>query len=586
MESLGNAAVERLLRQQESLREVVEAISSELELRPLLTTIVSRACDLLEADSGTIGLYDAERDVIRTEAVHHMPAGELGAEMPRGVGLAGRVLLERAPVVLERYGDVDRPTQPELQADAVLGVPILWRGALTGVFGLGARPPRRFGPEDVRTLGLLARHTAIAIENARLYAREQRRSERLALIARVGQIITSGLDLDDLLQRAADAIHELLGYPNVDVPLIDPADPAFLIVRVRGGRYKQLIAHEDRLPISTGIMGAAAREKRVQLVNDVQRDARYVNPPADLTVRAELAVPILLGDQALGVLNVESNEPFAQDDAASLQIVADHLAVAIRNARLFQSAQQLATLEERQRLARDLHDSVAQMLFSVTLVAQSLGPAWRRDAQEGERQVQRLLDLTRAALAEMRALLAELRPAEPVPELAHAESTLSTVSRIRREGLAAALRWQLAESVPASLHVELTSTRYAPQPLEIEEVLFRIAQEAVHNAVKHARARRLDLALSVSGGRARLRVRDDGRGFDPQQAGRRRPGDPRGGGLGLLSMRERADAIGGRLRLSARPGHGTTVDVVLPVPAARTTRRVATAAPRSRRKTP
>jgi signal transduction histidine kinase len=568
MERAGTVDVERLLRQQESLREVVEAISSELELRPLLTTIVSRACELIGADAGTIALVDAERGLVRTEAAYRMPPEELGAEMPPGVGLAGLVLQRGEPVLLERYGDVQHPSHPQLASDAVLGVPIRWRGRLTGVFGLGARPPRRFDQDDVRTLGLLARHTAIAIENARLYAREQRRSERLALIGRVGQIITSGLDLDELLQRAADAIHELLGYPNVDVPLIDPRDPGTLVVRVRGGRYKQLIAHEDRLPIDGGIMGAAARERRTQLVNDVATDPRYVRPPAGLPVRAELAVPILHGDQALGVLNVESHDSFAPEDATSLQIVADHLAVAIRNARLFQSAQQLAALEERQRLARDLHDSVAQMLFSVTLVAQALGPAWRRDPAEGERQVQRLLDLTRTALAEMRALLSELRPAEPVPELAHAESTLTSLSRIRREGLAQSLRVHLRESVPAGVRCELRAERYRPQPLEIEEVLYRIAAEAVHNAVKHADASRLDLELSLSGARARLRVSDDGRGFDPRRSARRRPGDLRGGGLGLLSMRERAESIGGRLRLVSGPGRGTRVDVVLPVPGA------------------
>ncbi len=559
------SAVDRLLRQQESLREVVESISSELELRPLLTAIVRHACDLLDADAGTIGLVDEARGLVRTEAVYRMPEGELGAEMPAGVGLAGEVLRRGEPVLLARYGDLERRTQPELEQDAVVGVPIAWRGRLTGVFGLGARPPRRFGPDDVRVLSLLARHTAVAIENARLYEREQRRSERLALIARVGQIITAGLDLDDLLQRAADAIHQLLGYPNVDIPLVDPSDPGTLLVRARGGRYKQLITHEDRLPVSAGIMGAAVRERRVQLVNDVRADPRYVRPPAGLEVWAELAVPILLGDQVLGVLNVESDRPFAPDDATSLQIVADHLAVAIRNARLFHSAQQLAVLEERQRLARDLHDSVAQILFTLTLVAQSLGPAWRRDAGEGERQVQRLLDLTRSGLAEMRALLAELRPAEPVPELAHAESTLSSLTRIRREGLAAALRAHLAESVGDALRVELRASDYEPQPLEVEEVLFRIAQEAVHNAVKHARATRLRLTLSVADGRARLRVRDDGRGFEPAAVARHGASERRAGGLGLLSMRERAESIGGRMRLVSGPGRGTAVAVMLPL---------------------
>ena len=161
-------------------------------------------------------------------------------------------------------------------------------------------------------------------------------------------------------------------------------------------------------------MGAAVRERRIQLVNDVAADPRYVKPPAAVDVRAELAVPIVLGEHVLGVLNVESDRPFDQEDATSLQIIADHLAVAIRNARLFESASALAVLEERERLSRDLHDSVTQMLFSVTLVAQSLIPTWRQDPKEGEARADRVLQLSRLALAEMRALIADLRLDVPI----------------------------------------------------------------------------------------------------------------------------------------------------------------------------
>src|SRR5687768_8984069 len=108
------ADADRLLRQRESLREVIEAISSELALRPLLTSIVRHACELLDAHDGSIGLYDEERNLIRTEAIFRMPEDELGAEMPPGVGLAGQVLVTRAPVVLERYGEVPQPMRHEL----------------------------------------------------------------------------------------------------------------------------------------------------------------------------------------------------------------------------------------------------------------------------------------------------------------------------------------------------------------------------------------------------------------------------------------------------------------------------------------
>jgi signal transduction histidine kinase len=557
---------ERLLRQRRSLQDVIESISSELELRPLLTRLVHHACELLEADDGTIGLWDAERQVVRTEAVCRMPEGELGSEMPPGVGLAGQVLLTRRPVVVERYADLPRPTQSALGHHAVVGVPILRRGELTGVFGIGARPPRRFEQADVELLELLARHAAVAIENARLYSRERQRSERLALIARIGQIATSGLDLDELLQRAADAIHELLDYPNVDIPLIDTADPQTLVIRARGGSYKHRITWEDRLPISTGIMGAAVRERRLQLVNDVRADPRYVTPPAgDVRSRAELAVPILLGDQALGVLNVESDRTFDQEDAASLQIVADSLAVAVRNARLFESAQRVAVLEERQRLSRDLHDSVTQHLFSLTLLSQSLAPTWRRSLAEGEQLTQRVLELTRAGLAEMRALLAELRPSEPVPELERAEMALSGLASLRRDGLAVALQRHAAHLAGLGPPVAMDVDPRVELPFERAEVLYRIAQEALNNAVKHARARRVTVRLRADAENARLEVSDDGVGFTVPSAldpALRATGM---GGLGLVGMRERAESIGARLRLRSAPGEGTTIEVVVPI---------------------
>jgi signal transduction histidine kinase len=551
----------RLLRQRETLREVIESISSELELRPLLQRIVGHACELMEADDGSIGLYDEAANVMEIAAAHGLPAGELGRRQGPGQGLAGLVMARPQPVVLETYGSVPNPVWPELGHHAVVAVPILCRERLLGFFGIGAEPPRRFDQADLETLALFARHAAIAIENARRYQWEQRRTERLALIARIGHIITADLALDDLLERAAEAIHELLGYPNVDIPLVHPRDPDTLVVRARGGAYKRHIEGEDRLPITQGIMGAAVRERRVQLVNDVSADPRYVQPTGAVQVRAELAVPIVLGEHVLGVLNVESDQAFDQEDATSLQIIADHLAVAIRNARLFESASTLAVLEERERLSRDLHDSVTQMLFSVTLVAQSLIPAWRQDRTEGEARAQRLLQLSRLALAEMRALIADLR-LDVSPHDSFQGVTPVGLSRVRREGLPAALRGYAEEISDGGLEVLLELEGYRPQPFEREEALFRIGQEALNNVVKHAQARRVVIALGQDRDGIHLRVQDDGRGFDPGALANAGSGEA--GGLGLVGMHERARALRGELRFESEPGQGAAVTVTVP----------------------
>lgn len=724
--------VDELLRQRESLRELIESISSELELRPLLTGIVRSACVLLGTPVGAIGLYDARRNAILRSAVFGLPESALeGPDLLPGEGLAGQVLLARRPVIVERYGDLPQPLRFATEDHAAIGVPIVRRGRFLGCFSVAAPPPRRFGERDVELLVLFSRHAAVAIENAIRYEREKRRTGRLRLIARVGRIITGGLSLDELLQRAAAAIHEILGYENialarvdpgdsqtlimrnvagslaslspsehrfpiargivgaaarerriqlvndvsrdpryvpwpgsegaplavraelavpillsedllgvlnvesrepfdeedatslqivadylavairnarlfasqerraarlallvrvvqtidsgrelgellqlaadalhetfgyssVGIPLLDPGEPSVLLLSARGGSYKKAVKGETRQPVERGIMGAAVRERRIQLVNDVAGDLRYVQAVPGYRALAELAVPILWGEDVLGVVNVEGDEPFDEEDVFSLQIVADHLAVAIRNARWFASAQDQAVLRERQRLARDLHDSVVQLLFSVSLIAQSLGGAWRRDAAEGERQLARMLDLTRAALAEMRGLVKQLHPAEPILELPRAESTLLGISRVRQQGLADALRRYADDVAPDGLVVELLSDAYEREPFEREEVLYRIGQEALNNAFRHSGARRVTLRLASRARSVHLLVEDDGRGFD---LGRGAPMIE--GRLGIRGMRERAEALGGRLAISSAEGSGTTVEIELPAP--------------------
>jgi signal transduction histidine kinase len=737
MDGVDSLNLEALLRQRESLRDVIESISGELALEPLLTRIVESAVTLLAADDGAIGLVvdRAGAPAVRTAAVCNMPPAELGAEMPPGVGLAGHVLREQRPVCLDRYGDLDQPTLPELAEHAVIGVPIWWAGRMIGFFGLGAEPPRRFDERDVETLSLFSRHAAIAIENARLFEAERRRALRIEVINRVGQLITSSLSLSQLLETAIQAIAQHLHYSNVALFLIESDQPHRLVLRARSGIYADRGLNEYRQSVWSGIIGAAARTRQPILVNDVRSDPRYLPLPGGTSIVAELSLPLTVGERLLGVLNIESEHPISDDDASDFAIVADQLAVAIDNARLFAEmqrvvdethllfetsrristamdvddvigayleqvaargqyacsvilyqfdavgereavlvrgrwtaaegaqlftqrvaytrdaldpvldtgqtvtiadvhtdprvtealrelqresgrpalamiplmvrgqrmglvvlsapsvhqwveselrpyqataaqlataidsrlqqsvfyarGQQLAVLEERHRLARELHDSVTQLLFSMTLIAQSIGPAWRRDPTEGERRVSRLLELSQSALAEMRALLAELRPAGNGDEAA-----TPSLARVQAQGLAAAIRKYAADIARDGLQVDLVANAYTRQSLPREEALYRIAQEALNNVVKHAGARRVEIELTADAQAVRLRVRDDGGGFTsatPAAVDSMRPS-----GLGLRTMRERAEAVGGRVTVTAAPGRGTTVDVMIP----------------------
>jgi two-component system NarL family sensor kinase len=392
-----------------------------------------------------------------------------------------------------------------------------------------------------------------------------RAGEKLLLLMRVGRIIASDLKKFEMLQKTADAIHELLGYPNVDLPLLDENDPETLVVRIRGGSYKERIRHEDRIPIARGVMGAAVRERRTQVVNDVAADPRYVQPPSGLAVRAELVVPILHAGRPLGVVNVEGEGPFTAVDVQLLELVADALAVALENTRLFAQERRLAILEERQRLARDLHDSVTQLLFSSTLLAESLPGLLRKGPEEAAPKLERLIELNRRALGEMRGLLRELAPGGSGADFTSRELPTPAMVMLQRHGLVEALRTELATVAAQGLATRLEASTYERQSREREEMLLRVAQEALANVVKHAAAREVAIRLTSLEAEVVLAVQDTGRGFDARAAVR--SGATRGrtdGGMGLESMRDRIRAQFGQLIVESAPGLGTTVEARLP----------------------
>jgi signal transduction histidine kinase len=221
-----------------------------------------------------------------------------------------------------------------------------------------------------------------------------------------------------------------------------------------------------------------------------------------------------------------------------VQALAQRAGLAIQNARLFEQAQQVATAEERQRLARELHDAVTQTLFSASLIAEVVPRLWERDPQEGRQRLEELRRLTRGALAEMRALLLELRPAAlvetPFPQLLG----------------------QLAEAIASRTTLQIdvrADADQGPLPAEVHIGLYRIAQEALNNTAKHAGARRAQVVFRRRGVSADLRISDDGSGFDTSSTP--------AGHLGLSIMRERARDIDARLRVSSQVGAGTRIHV-------------------------
>lgn len=258
---------------------------------------------------------------------------------------------------------------------------------------------------------------------------------------------------------------------------------------------------------------------------------------ADARLTAILAVPLVLRANAIGLLHLV-NKPggFSEQDARLIRLFADQAPVAIENARLSQQVEQIAILEERQRLARELHDSVTQSLYSATLyVEAAIRNLQHNNPSAAAEHLHDLRYTAREALHEMRLLIFELRP----PILEH-------------EGLVAALQARL-DSVEqrSGLQTELHAEVGQQFPPAIAEELYRIAQEALNNVVKHAQAQRVTLHLH-STDVVVLEVQDDGIGFDPSAVAEQ-------SGMGIRGMRERIVRIGGNLSITSVPGSGTRI---------------------------
>ncbi len=257
---------------------------------------------------------------------------------------------------------------------------------------------------------------------------------------------------------------------------------------------------------------------------------------------AVVSVPLRCRDRIVGALSVfypHRRDP-GESEIAFLSAIADQAAVAAENARLYLEARDKAALEERQRLARELHDSVSQALYGIALGARTARTLLDRDPDHAAEPLDYVLSLAEAGLAEMRALIFELRP-----------------ESLETEGLIAALDKHLAViRTRHGLAVRATLPDEPDLPLDVKQAVYRIAQEALNNTVKHARARQVDLRLERSADEVILEVSDDGVGFDSEASF---PGH-----LGLRSMRERAAGFGGRIEVESVPARGTRIDVHIP----------------------
>jgi signal transduction histidine kinase len=352
-------------------------------------------------------------------------------------------------------------------------------------------------------------------------------------------------DFDRVLHSICRQLQRLTDAGGVGIALLEE-DPRFLEMRTVVGPSADVL-RGARIPTEGSFAAEALRTNRPQRSDDAQNDPRGYRYSLVLgNTRTILSVPMKTRQRTVGVLSVYNKEGeggFSDRDADLATFFANQAAAAIENARLYEQTREYAVVEERNRLARELHDSVTQSLFSVTLLSEAALNLLDRDASKARERLERANELAQGALAEMRALIFQLRP-----------------MTLQEEGLLSALKKHLnaVHSRDGRL-VELQVTgavRRLPSP--IEDAGFRIIQESVNNVIKHARAERARVELEFDADCLRVSVVDTGVGFDPAAP-------LQNGKLGMTSMRERAEAAGGTLTVESAPGYGTRVCVAFPL---------------------
>jgi signal transduction histidine kinase len=453
--------------------------------------------------------------------------------------VSGEPLL--APDVSQEPRYYPVPGIPETRSE--LAVPMRTKDRVIGVVDVQSRRLDAFDESDVVVLQSLANQAAVAIEKAQLLEAERKRADELDALRTTMTDITAELGLSALLQAIVERAAGLLDATGGELGLYDETSQELRIV-VSYNLGEDYVGTRHRL--GEGAMGHVAETGESLIIEDYQTWggglAEYSH------VRATLAAPLKVGGRLVGVFTTVTTDPdrqFTPADLHLLNLFTQQAAIAIENARLYEQAQQLAVMEERQRLARDLHDSVTQALYGMTLYSEAAAEELSLERFDIVAEYLReLQDTAKEALAEMRLLIYELRP----PVLAE-------------EGLVAALQARLLSvEGRAGLKTKFKVEVEDELPPEVEDGLYRIAREALNNTLRHAQASNIMIHLhhAPQERKATLEVMDDGVGFDLAVAREK-------GGLGLSAMEERVAMLGGRLSVGSGPQGGTRVLVEVPV---------------------
>lgn len=530
-----------------ALQRVGAAVTGSLDVEETLQTIVTEAAALMSGATARLRLADESGEHLRLIASSGELDGDLpGAAVPVETTLAGLCYRSGRPVISNDVTTDPRAggdAQQQYQTRSLLSVPLIVRGAATGVLTISNLFDRAFEESDAEILGLFADQAAVAIENARLFEEAQAQITEMEIINRVSAVVSSSLNLAQIYRSIHHEIARIMIADAFLIILHQPHGTDDLVYIVDLGQTFSP-RHDVRLPVEYLESMAERRPKIIEAskARDFITWERY----GDMSKRTQsiLIAPLVRGSNVIGSISAQSYAPnsYRRRDIDLLATVANVAAVAIENAMLFEQASDVAVSEERNRLAREIHDTIAQGLVGIILQLEAIGA--QLESSPLNHRIERALALARANLDEARRSVRDLRAAP----LEH----LSLFEAIE----------QLAEQHMDEVEARVTIDAPVALPLleeKVEAAIYRFVQESLTNCRKHARSAEVAISISISS-EVRVEVRDNGPGFDVGALRTERTANR----FGVQGMRERAERLGGSVVVESTVGIGTIVRMIFP----------------------
>lgn len=578
--------LERYVKRLENLRKIDKAILVAQSPATIADAALQQIRQLLPCPRASVTLFDPATQspvilAVQTDQETQVKAGAIFSPPDK----ANLERLRRGQLEISediRSEKWPRPILTALQAEGIrsyVRVPLITKGELIGALNLGAASIDVFAPERLDVAREVADHLAIALQNARLHeevlrytteleervrARTTELSEANRLLqtevtlhqrtaaaehdqrslaealSDIAMVLNKSLDLDQVLDQIFLPLNRVVPYDAAEILLIEDDGTAHVArslgLALNDDELGRLQAYQFSV-VKTPNLHAMFESGKPFLIPDLREYSHWIELPVGARPASCVGAPIYGEKAVAGFLILMSNTYgfFTEQHADRLQTFAHHAAVAIQNARLYRQAQELAVIEERQRLARELHDSVSQTLWSASLIADVLPDLWEQNPVDARQASRRLRQLARGALAEMRMLLWELHP--------------TALTEVRLDELIQ----RLVEVTTSRTGIPVTPVIDGQPglPPGVQVAIYRIAQEALGNVARHAAASQIVLKLRWADRRLDLFIKDNGHGFVPERV---QPGH-----FGLGIMRERARSIGAELSIETDVGQGTEV---------------------------